>query len=432
MYVISVLVRLIATFFILFPVLAYAQEDTPDELEETGYAEWDAAFQGSYRNLFTLRYTDEFIENSTSLPEKKRMAADLNRISLSPEISYGEDFTFHADIDFEAVFSNYNKTVPFDLYWRVPEYNDFIKPSIEPVYNRNIYLLAQVRNIYLKMTRDRFSGTAGRQQVRFGSSRLWNPLDLLNPFSPLHVEGNDEQKGIDALRVDWYPGESTELTCVFNPVRVDDDFTGTSFRSSNYAARFKTGFSEFDAALLAAYTGKRKNAGFDFQLVLFDGMLTGAAVWSAPEHGAGYLQCGSGYEYTFGNGLNFLVEYFYNSRGVNDDVELQQAVFLMSSEGVQAENYYILANRIVTYNSHYLSVLAGFDIHPLLRSEVFTIYDFQGRGLFLNFSLKLNALQNLDLTAGAICAFVDEQVKASDFASYDRKPMLYVSADFYF
>ncbi|HPS59200.1 MAG TPA: hypothetical protein PK514_13930 [Spirochaetota bacterium] len=417
---------------LFMPVPALTQEEVQDEIEDSGYAEWSAELRGSYRNLFIYQRTDEFIKDSSSIPRDKKMIADLNRLSFSPEISYGENFTFHTDMDMEAIFSNYNRTTPFDLYWRESDYNDFTKPLSEPVYNRSLYLSGGIRNIYIKMAKGEFTGTAGRQQVRFGSSRLWNPLDLLNPFSPVHVEGNDEQKGIDALRIDWYPGESTEFTCLINPVRANDEFTETDFQSSNYAVRLQTGISEVDAALLAAYTAKRRNAGFDFQLTIFDGMLTGVVLWSDPQDGKSYIQCGSGYEYTFTSGLYFLVEYFYNSLPVNDDTELQAAIFNMNTSGVDSGNYYVLANRIITFNSHYLSAAAGYDLHPLLRGELFAIYDFQGGGLFMNFSLKLNAMQNLDLTAGAICSMVNENGRVSDFISYNKKPLLYASADLYF
>lgn len=416
----------------IVPANIFAQDYMPDDYDEPEYAVWNTVIRGSYRNLFTYQNTDEFIDDAYSQPRNKHMTADLNRLGISPEISYGDILTFHSDIDFEAVFSNYNKTIPFDMYWRETDYNDFTKPSVEPLYNRVIYTAAEIRNIYLKFTRGSFTGTAGRQQIRFGSSRLWNPLDLLNPFSPVHIEGSDEQKGIDALRLDWYPGESTELTCVINPVRENDIFAETDFKSSNYALRLKTGISEFDAALITAYTAKRINAGFDFQLILFDGMLTGVFLWSDPHKGKSFMQCGAGYEYTFSSGLYLLAECFYNSLPVNDDQDLQTAIYESNTGGINSANYYVLANRIITANSYYISAAAGYDFHPLVRAEIFAIYDFQGHGLFYNFSLKISAMQNLDITAGVICSFVDKNEKTSDFITYNNKPLLYTSADLYF
>ena len=329
---------LILALSLLVPLPVMSQEYAPQSDDLPEYARWSVILRGSYRNLFLFQHTDEFMEDSGSSPAEKNMAADLNRLSFSPEISYGDSLTFHADVDVEAIFSNYNGTMPFGLYWSESDYNDFTKPSVEPFDNSIIYLTAEIRNIYAKMSKGPFTGTAGRQQVRFGSSRLWNPLDLLNPFSPVHVEGGDEQKGIDALRLDWYPGESTELTCVVNPVREHDAFTETGLRSSNYAARFKTGVTEFDLALIAAYTARRVNCGMDFQFILFDGMLTGAVLWSDPDEGKSYVQCGAGYEYTFSSGIYFLAEYFYNGLPVNEDRDLSDAMQGTASGGIGGEN----------------------------------------------------------------------------------------------
>ena len=427
--VILIFIMVMVLFFVVSKT--EAAQDLPDYSNETEYAAWSAILRGSYMNLFTFRHLNDsasYISESVN----NYMTADLNRLSVSPEISHGENFIFHADVNFKLIISDYNKTEEFDLYWRDSEYNDFTRPSIEPVYNDMFFMRSEFQNIYCKFTSGAFTGTAGRQQVRFGSARLWNPLDILNPFSPVHVEGSDEQRGIDALRIDFYPGESTEFTCVANPVRRDDQFEKTSFDSSNYAVRLKTGISEFDAALLAAYTAKRRNAGFDLQLVLFDGLLTGVVLWSDQTGGESYLQCGAGYEYSFANGLYLLAEYFYNSLPVNDDMQLQAALAGMNTAGINPGNYYILANRIITFNSHYVSALAGYDIHPLLRCELFSIYDFQGRGIFCNISFRFNAMQNLDINAGSICSFVNDQDRVSDFISYDMQPLLYASAELYF
>jgi len=393
---------------------------------------WSFRLGGYYKNLFIYREKDEFYKEITSPPEQKKMISDLNRFRVSPEVNCNESFTFYSDIDIETVNSNYNKTVEFDNYWRESDYNDFIRLSRVLADNKNLYCRSEFQNIYVKMTAGSFTGTAGRQQVRFGSSRLWNPLDLMNPLSPVSVEGAAEQKGTDAVRLDWYPGESTEITGVVSPGREDDSFNNSGLRSGNYITRFQSGVKEFDAAALAGYTSKRKNFGADFSAEINDGLLTGVFLYSFPDNGGKYYQCGSGYEYTFAPGIYLLAEYFYNSLPVNRDNELLSAVYHYAAYGIDNTNCYILSNRIITYNSHYLSAAAGYDFFPLLRGELFSIYDFQGRGLFLNASLKLNAMKNLDLSAGAIISFVDRNEKVSDFVSYDQQPLFYASLQFFF
>jgi hypothetical protein len=393
---------------------------------------WDFRFSGYYKNLFIYQHVNNFQRDIYSPSESKKMISDLNRLRISPEINYSENFIFHTDAYFESVNSNYNKTDYFDTYWRESDYNEFVKLSREPYYSSKLYCRVEVQNMYGKMSSGKFTGTAGRQQVRFGSSRLWNPLDLMNPVSPLLAEGNREQKGTDSLRLDWYPGESTELTVVAAPRREDDDFSEVTAESGNYIARLQTGVKVFDAAILGGYTSKRKNGGADFAAEVYDGLFTGVFLYSLPSDGEGYYQCGSGYEYTFSSGIYFLMEYFYNSLPANDDEELQAALLNHSVYGLDQTNYYIISNRIITGNSHYLSIAAGYDFFPLLRGDLFSIYDFQGRGIFVNVLLKFNALENLDLSTGVITAYVDDTERNSDFKIYDEQPMYFVSLQFYF
>ena len=393
---------------------------------------WNFGIGGYYKNLFLYQEREEFYSHVYSPPEKKKAASDLNRLRLSPELNFAESFTFHSDIDIEAVTTNYYGTDEFDAAWRTDDYNDFANLSCDITDNSRVYSKAEFQNIYAKMVAGSFTVTAGRHQVRFGSSRLWNPLDLMNPLSPLSVEDAGEQSGTDSLRVDWYPAESSELTLVAAPRRVNDRYGDAGIKSGNYIGRFKAGVKEIDAALLAGYTSKRKNFGADFAAEVYDGLLTGVFLCSLPESGDAYRQCGAGYEYSFSFGLYFLMEYFYNSLPVNDDEELQAALLDFAAEGLDEGNCYILSNRIITYNSHYVSMAAGYDFHPLLRGELFSIYDFQGRGVFLNALLEFNALENLDITAGLLTAFAGGAGSASDFEVYDRAPLFYASLQFYF
>ena len=420
-------IKIIISFILLIiSIPLYSEEDN---LFEEG---WNFRFRGYYKNLFMYQERDEFYSRIYLPPEDKKLVTDLNRLRVSPEVNYAESFTLHADADLEAVLSNYSNSDEFDLLFRDKGYNDPVKPEAEFAHRENLYVRGKIQNFYAKMVAGKFTGTAGRQQVRFGSSRLWNPLDLMNPFSPLSVEGADEQKGTDALRLDWYPGESTELTCVAAPKRREDSLDKADAGSGNYIARMKSGVKAFDAALLGGYTAKRRNAGADFAAEVYDGLLTGVFLYSDPEKGKEYWQCGAGYEYTFQCGLYFLMEYFFNSLPVNDDNELQEALLHYSADGIDSSNYHILSNRMITYNSHYLSIAAGYDFHPLLRGEVFSIYDFQGRGVFLNGVLKFNALENLDITVGIISAFIKRNNRTSDFEVYNKEPVYYASLQYYF
>jgi hypothetical protein len=217
---------------------------------------WNYKFSGYYKNLFMYQERDKFYNQIYSQPVNKKLVTDISRLRLSPEINYKESFTFHADADIEGIILNYKDSDEFDILFRNRNYNDIVYPEVKIADKENFYSRGKIQNLYAKMSAGKFAGTAGGQQIRFGSSRLWNPLDLMNPVSPVSIEGADEQKGTDALRLDWYPGESTELSCVAAPKRNEDCLQKTEPGSGNYIARIKSGGKDFDAAILGGFTAK--------------------------------------------------------------------------------------------------------------------------------------------------------------------------------
>lgn len=395
-------------------------------------AGWGVVLSGYYKNIFQYQRTDNFYREPISPPERRDLISDMNRLRLAPEMNYGEILSLHADLDLKAVMSNYNRTSEFDARWKEPYNNEVISLSHELTDSNRIWSEAEARNFYVKMVIGRFTGTIGRQQIRFGNSRLWNPLDIMVPLNPVSIEGADSLKGIDAVRLDWYPGESTELTGVLSARDREEGSRSAGSGGGNFIVRIKSGIDRVDLALLSGYISRRKNFGTDFVADVNDGLLTGAFLYSVPDSGESFYQCGTGYEYTFRGGIYILVEYFYNSLPVNESRELRDAIAFYMLSGSYRYLPEILSNRIITFNSHYLSFAAGYDFFPLLRGEVFSIYDFQGRGLFTNCLLKLNAAQNIDITLGVISAYTGESDRDSDFKDYNMDPVYYAMLQFYF
>ena len=80
--------------------------------------------------------------------------------------------------------------------------------------------------------------------------------------------------------------------------------------------------------------------------------------------------------------------------------------------GLNEDNYAHLANQFITYNQHYLGIALGYDITPLLRAELFGIWDIEGDGIFLSPSATYNISDNIDVTANLFWADVfDDEFK---------------------
>ncbi len=407
-------------------------DDFQDDFEE----EKIFKIKGHIKNLFTYTKTDQYSEYLFSLTNRnkeKDLIADVSRIRLSPEINYSDFLHVRVDYDNEIIIGNYLETREFDLYWRPSEYNDLFDLSGEPVYNEDLLYRTKIHRAYAKFIISDFTLTLGRQQIRFGSGRLWNPLDILNPISPTFVEGASEQKGTDAVRLEYYPTETMELALVLDQKRKNDDLSNLSIDNSNVISRFKMTIDETDIAVLGGRISRRNVGGADISAVFFDGLLRGSLLYSDPEDDDSYIQSSAGYEYNFKIGLYFLVEYFYNQNGINFNKDLESAYIESYLTGINENNYYRLANQFLTYNQHYTGLALGYDLTTLLRAELFSIYDFQGRGIFATPSLKYNLFENIDINAGAMAGHVFSGArKTSDFDKLDKYAYYFASLTWYF
>lgn len=420
-------------FFVFLPIYPLHADEPdaadPDETEESeDMLESNSIFlfKGQVKNLYVQTKTDEYSKTG----DPKKLIANLARLRLSPELNLSDILLLHVDYDNEFIAGNYLKSREFDESWRTSDYNDLFHNSREPHYDKKIYYRTKVHRAYAKLTTGNLTATIGRQQIRFGSGRLWNPLDILNPVDPLGIEGAEEQKGTDALRLEYYPDDKTEIGIIIDGKRVNDRLGDPDFpeKNSNLIGRARTTIGETELAVLGGKVAERAVGGADVSVILYDGTLRGSILYSHPEQGRAYSVAGSGYEYNFAFGLYFLLEYFYNQAGLNYNKRISSAFFKSRMLGMDEGSYGYLANQFITYNQHYSGILSGYDISALIRGELFIIYDWQGRGMLINPSLKYNAFQNVDIMAGILAGHVFEGASnTSDFEIFSRNSLFYAS-----
>ncbi len=433
----------IIIFLLLFSFSVFAQEkeDTQADMEktETGdskdFVEEKGVkfkFSGYFKDLFMYTSTDNYSGSPVEMPGSfKNLISNMQRIRLSPELQISNGLIIHADWDNEVVMSTFNRSLEFNSTWKPSQYNNLFQPSWTPYDDNSILYRTKLHRAYLKLNLPIFTFSIGRQQIRFGSGKLWNPLDILNPVSPTYVEGAEDQQGTDAVKMDVFFNEKTELTLVYDQKRMFDNINDIQYINGNSVARFKTTFSETDVAVMGGWVARKGIAGIDVSSVFFKGILRGALLFSYPEDKNWYFQLNAGYEYNFQFGLSITGEYFYNGNGMNANSSLKSAFTQSIFTGINQGNYYKFANQILTFNQHFLGLAIGYEFLPLLRGDFFTIYDFQGNGLFMTLSLKYNVMENLDAVIGGMFGFVFAG-NSSDFQNLNNHPMLYAALQLYF
>ncbi|MBN1498166.1 MAG: hypothetical protein JXA07_15440 [Spirochaetes bacterium] len=431
--------------------LAGTADESEDLLDDTRKARFK--FKGQIKNLFSFHRTDNFFSQNPLVSSQKNLSANLTRVRLSPEFRYGNILTVRVDYDNELIASNYGKSLYFKSYWRSATYNDLLHISWEPYRGDEVFYRTKIHRAYVKVAVDHFTATVGRQQIRFGSGKLWNPLDILSPISPTFIESGDEQKGTDAVRLDFFPDDKTEISAIVDLKKSNDKIQHVNVKDCNYVLRAKTSIKDTDIAILGGYVTRRGLAGFDFASIVFDGMLRGSVMVS--QAGDPYLEeedpwypvrymipgnnmsspvfftANAGYEYTFKVGVFFLVEYFYNQKAVNYSRDMKMAFYAKQFNAMDQKTHLQLANQFLTVNQHYLAVALGYDFHPLVRGEFFTIADIQGQSIFWAPSISINAYENLDFSVGMMGAFTFND-KFSDFTEFRKNYLFYASGSYVF
>ncbi len=422
---------MITLVFSFFGDMLYAEPETPNDESSGTFANF-FSLHAHVKDLFTWLRTEGYSETQ----KEKDLIANLTRLRISPELNFSDALTIHMDLDNELITGNYLKSSEFNLYWIKPydEYNDFLHTTREITYTDGYYNRAKIHRAYAKGALGDFTFSAGRQQFRFGSGRLWNPLDILNPINPISFEGASEQKGTDGASAEYFINEKTVITAVIGQNRTNDAFD-ESFKKSNTNAigRFKTNISIAEIALLAGTLPDREACGGDISLIVFGGTLRGSALFTREKSIKNTVIASGGFEYNFSMGLYFLIEYFYNSASLNAEPKLFYAYGSYLAYGFDDATFRLLSNRFLTYNSHYAALALGYDITPLLRMEFFTICDFEARYILLNPSVKYNLHQDIDLSIAIMNAWkTGNTTRSSELSFVEKHPLVYAICTWFF
>lgn len=77
---------------------------------------------------------------------------------------------------------------------------------------------------WLSLEHGPVQATIGRQRIAWGTALVWNPIDVLNPASPLDFD-DVEKPGTDAVRTQVYLGPASKVDLAAAPARHADNGT---------------------------------------------------------------------------------------------------------------------------------------------------------------------------------------------------------------
>ncbi|MEJ2545137.1 MAG: hypothetical protein P8Y99_13805 [Calditrichaceae bacterium] len=272
----------------------------------------------------------------------------------------------------------------------------------------------EIDRIYIDYLYDDIQITLGRQRVAWGTSLVWNVIDLFNPMSILDFD-YEERPGMDAVRLQYFTSELSKLEFVYK--------AGKNKYSQGYAGLFTVNYWNYDFFILAAMQNNRKTLGGAWSGDIKGGGFRGEFKFSEPP------SKGKSTEYPIPDPLFYnknLTDYNHNvfSGVLSGDYTFSNS-FYIHSEALYNSNGKTKNAGLFWYQVSEASMLSparwslfqefAYDITPLLRGDIFAIYNPIDHSSLLAPSLKWSFITNLELMS---VLYVTSGQSGAEFGDY--------------
>jgi len=303
--------------------------------------------------------------------------------------------TLDADKGLLRFHTSYDHQVAAGSFFRTAEFRQFGFAPPKPWLDMEQTISTGTTNgwghgayrAYVGLEGDRGVLRAGRQRIAWGSGKIWNPTDVLNPYDPTTVE-RDERRGVDALYARAGVGSMGQFELAWAP----ED----SWIEHSLLARGRANWEGWDAALMGGKVpGSTASfvVGGDFAKELFEGTAHGEVAWFDPGHRPGYWKTGLGYDYNFASDTKwtwlkdaaFVFEVYHAGNGAADPRRYDAAALRAGREQGVARNY--------------AGATMSKDLHTLVKLECAAIVNADDNSTLAYPSLAWNAVDDLWLTA---------------------------------
>ena len=271
----------------------------------------------------------------------------------------------------------------------------------------------------------------GRQAVSWGNGLVFQPLDFVNPFSPIAID-KDYKTGDDMLYGQWLVGEKDDLQAILLP-RRDPATHHVESDQSTYAFKFRVRLAAFDIDLLAARHYSENLAGIGVVKSI------GGAVWRLDasftdlENGDSATSLVTNIDYSWmwgGKNVYGYIEYFRNGVGETD-----RSLYAAPSAELSAR---IVRGELFTLARDYAALGLQVEFTPLFNLHTNLIANLNDGSKFLQLRGVYDWQQDVQLMAGINLPSGDRGTEyggvpvagSSAFASTGRA--VYVRGGYYF
>ncbi len=353
--------RIAAAFLLgLSPMFAQTAEDAAP------VPAWN--FSGYYKILLT--------RSETVFPAGEHYTADLNRLRLKIEGKPSEHLALDLQYDNELLLGDYLHTAQFQLQKSLPA-PTYWNARTTYADKENYFGQHQLYRAALTWSRDATDVRIGRQRIAWGTGRFFSPLDILNPFSPITLE-RGERIGVDALLVEHKLDALSRVSAVYAPQHEG--------ALSSAAAQWHRNCRGFDYSVVVGRFAQRNVVGFDLAGQIGQAGVRSELTRTRSPSGPVYTRALIGVDYAFANTFSLSGELYRDGAGASDSQRYDFAA--------------LFAGRIQNVGQRYSAAHAGYDITPLLKTNIDFISNLDDRSHYLSPSLTWSIKANLDATVG--------------------------------
>ncbi|APF18814.1 hypothetical protein Calab_3183 [Caldithrix abyssi DSM 13497] len=371
-------------------------------LKPDGVYAFDYSFSGYVKYLYS----------NTKLPYfPNRFNDHLLHSRLNGRFYLSTSLTFVAETRWRTYYAESIETLP-SIKNQITQDYPLIDLGQKVIDSGAWFSYLELDRLYLDYAAEKWQFTAGRQRIAWGTSLVWNVIDLFNPLSILDFD-YEERPGSDALRFQYFTGSLSRLEVAYQPARSPQEQT--------FALLCATHYGEYDFYFLAGSQNKRKTLGMAWAGYVKDAGFRGEIRWSEALYKSGkqpppipffpsltdnkknMLQMVLSADYAFSNSFYVHTEALYNRSGLTQNAGLYQT---------QAQQLGLL-----TVSRWSLFQEFAYDLHPLVRLDVFALFNPNDRSYLIAPSVSWSALTNLDLY---LIGFFSGGNALSEFGSFGR------------
>jgi len=325
---------------------------------------------GYYKNLFATSKTTDTEEDFFADTQRLRLQGDAQLTGrLSSLVIY----------DHELLLNDFANTADFSTIRQKNQKNLAFWDADKVLTDRNhLYQKHSVYRAYLKYAGSFLHCTAGKQAIDWSRTRLYHPLDIFNPVSPLDIE-QDEKAGVDAVNLEYFPEHFTSLNLIYVPYKNSE--------KSGYGLRILKKLMGYDLMLMAVEYKKDSIFGFSFDGNIKNAGLRGEATAIRKDNKKEFTRAVIEMDYNLAPKLYAIAEYFYNGGAEKDSAQ-----FLGSYE---------FSRQALSIRKHISGFGFEYELSGIIKLANYAFYDFEGKSVFLNPELRYNIFTNADITLGA-------------------------------